>query len=66
MSATAVPAVAVVVVVYVDGVAVNTIDPSTWSDGTAVDDPDHLGAALAATTAQAIADVINARRSDHV
>jgi hypothetical protein len=52
------PAVPIVVVVLVDGVAVATIDPATWNDGTAVDRTADLSAALAVTTAQAIADAI--------
>ncbi len=54
------PAVPITVVVFVDGITVDVIDPSTWTDGTAVEDPTHLSAALAATAAQAIADAVNA------
>lgn len=52
------PAIPIVVVVVVDGVPVDVIDPATWNDGTRVDQPADLSAALAVTTAQAIADAI--------
>ena len=52
------PAIPIVVVVVVDGVAVDVIDPATWDDGTRIDQAADLSAALAVTTAQAIADVI--------